>query len=112
MRGNLGSFGLVLVLISGCQTARYVHKTGNTGVVAIPADTSAWPFYHRRQAEELMQKQFPQGYVVESEGEEVIGIDTDRNNYGHVNVGGPVSLTVGDVSTRNRTEWRIQYRKK
>lgn len=97
--------------VSGCQTARMVYQTPDMGIVAIPSNTSKWPHYHRRKAEELMRQQFPEGYLVESEGEEVVGYDTHQNGSAHVQVAGPLSISMGDATTTQRTEWRIKYRR-
>lgn len=45
----------------GCESAHYVIRNPINGVVAIPEDT---PEY-RAQAEKLMRKQFPEGYIID-----------------------------------------------
>lgn len=110
---------LVLAVLPacGCQSARYITKTASGGVVAIPADSNGWPFYHRADAEALMSQHFPEGYVVEAEQEAVVGTTTDvqhpvRN--ASVDVG-EVTLDLGGFTTatsRNETEWHIQYRRR
>ncbi len=89
----------LIMTVSGC--ARYVLKEPTRGVVAIPSSSNSWPFRMRDKAEELMSQHFPEGYVVESEGEAVIGETTDIEKTGF---GGK------RATTTDRTEWRIQYR--
>src|SRR5947209_14583421 len=55
---------------------------------AIPSNTNSWPTYHRKSAEELMAKKCPNGYVIDSEGEVVVGQDrkSTRLNSSHANI--------------------------
>lgn len=112
--------GILLLLAPvgiGCQSARFVTKTTNHGVVAIPADSNTWPFFHRDRADALMNEHFPEGYIVELEQEQVVGTTTDvqhplRN--ARVDVG-DVTLDLGGLTTatsRNETEWQIHYRRR
>ena len=94
---------LCLVASSGCQQARYVLRTADEGVVAIPSNTS-WPIDHREKAVELMSSHFPDGYVIDREEEVVIGMETTE--HGHEGDGS----WFGGVVTTDRTEWRISYR--
>lgn len=103
MRSILILAGAICFLgFSGCQTARYVHRTATEGVVAIPSN-QGWP-NHREKAEKLMASHFPEGYVIDSEQECVVGIET--NQVGH---SGNSSWSTGTV-TQDKTEWRINYR--
>jgi hypothetical protein len=45
----------------GCESAHYVVRSPDSGVVAIPRDTPEL----RAKAEKLMHEQFPAGYVVD-----------------------------------------------
>ncbi len=74
------TLALLVLFSAGCSTARYVTKDEWGGVVAIPRDTNQWPNYFRKQAEELMQKQCPQGFVIENEGDLVVGEETIVQN--------------------------------
>src|SRR5438105_1771452 len=62
-RGLLATLGLVTLGIGclGCETAHYVVRGPNTGVVAIPEDTPEL----RAKAEKLMHDQFPAGYAID-----------------------------------------------
>lgn len=101
-------------LAAGCHTARYVHQDPSAGVVAIPHNTSSWPFYHRRQAEKLMAAQFPSGYEIVTEQEVVVGQKTEVQDNSRVVHAGPADILLGGetVTTNNQTEWRIHYRAK
>ena len=61
----------LLLLMVGCKSrpnARYVSRTAQTGVVAMPADTPE----NRMRAEALMHSQFPEGYEIIAEGEQAV----------------------------------------
>ena len=51
----------VLIGCLGCESAHYVLRSPDSGVVAIPADTPEL----RAKAEKLMHDQFPAGYVLD-----------------------------------------------
>ncbi|HID21097.1 MAG TPA: hypothetical protein EYP14_01670, partial [Planctomycetaceae bacterium] len=73
-RRILPAFCLASVsLLVGCQSARYVLKEPDRGVVAIPVTTLNWPVNHRKSAEKLMADHFPEGYVIDREEEVVVG---------------------------------------
>lgn len=65
---------IVLVTVTsfaGCKTpaeARYVFRSPDIGVVAMPADTPE----NRERAFALMQSHFPEGYEIVAEGEEAV----------------------------------------
>ncbi len=94
---------LCLVVVSGCQQARYVLRTADEGVVAIPSNDS-WPINHREKAVELMTAHFPNGYVIDREEEVVVGMETAQHGQEDEN-----SWFSGTVTT-DKTEWRIVYR--
>jgi hypothetical protein len=52
---------LVYCACLGCENARYVIRSPEIGIIAIPRDTPEL----RAQAEKLMHEQFPGGYVVD-----------------------------------------------
>jgi hypothetical protein len=62
-RGRVALLGLVAGFIGclGCESAHYVMRSPDRGVVAIPEDTPQL----RAKAEKLMHEQFPGGYVIE-----------------------------------------------
>lgn len=104
MRSLVFLAGVVaLLVVSGCQQARYVLRTADEGVVAIPANSS-WPVNHREKAVELMTAHFPNGYVIDREEEVVVGMET-----AHHGQEGEESWFSGTVTT-DKTEWRIVYR--
>lgn len=119
LKGIVGGLVGLVALASGCTNARYVMRNGETGIVAIPENTSSWPSYNRQKAEDLMRLQFPDGFVVENEQEVVVGetVHTNRQTLGQgfrtgrrggVIVG--TGVTMSDVQPK--TEWRITYRRR
>ena len=62
---------LSILMLSGCQSARYVVRESDHGVVAIPVGSERY----RREAEQLMQEHFPDGFTVVRE-EQVLVEDT------------------------------------
>jgi hypothetical protein len=111
-----------LLGLNGCaSSARYVTKSSNGGIIAIPANTNSWPGYYHNQAEELMKAQFPDGYVVEHVDEFVTGTTqytdttTNRNSVAVLTDLGIAPEKVNQHQTtsyQNNTEWRIYYRRK
>jgi hypothetical protein len=72
MRSGIAAAAIVsMMLLTGCQSARYVVRESDHGIVAIPVGSERY----RREAEELMQEHFPDGYTVVRE-EEVLVEDT------------------------------------
>jgi hypothetical protein len=60
-------FSVLAVSTLGCagtREVRYVYQDGQSGVIGLPENTSQWPTYYRKHAEELMAKHFPEGYEV------------------------------------------------
>jgi hypothetical protein len=115
-------FGSLLVLGLGCSHARLVELSPNGGgVIAIPDNTNSWPSRNRRHAEELMAQRCPNGYVVETEREVVIGqvahtnTETEQHN---VPVLTSLGLAPAKLETQQTTsyvdqkEWRIWFRPK
>ena len=100
----------------GCAV-RQVYRDASVGVIALPANTNKWPFRYRDKAHRMMGEQFPQGYAVISEGEEVVGQSTnyDETNQGSVEFcDGLISIGSGTYSatTTDEHEYRIHYRGK
>ncbi|WP_166831330.1 hypothetical protein [Thalassoroseus pseudoceratinae] len=123
----------MLVLFSGCASARYVTKGEMEGVVAMPSDTDR----NREKAEELMAQHFPEGYEIVFEEEAAVGSVTHVHknshgddihlagglqNYDHDDFASVTPRLPGlthrtahsdiTMTTRDKTEWRIRYRKK
>ena len=73
---RVAALGALLVGLGGCASARYVAVDADGGIVAIPNNTNCWPTYNRKAAEELMRQKCPQGYVIDREGEAVVGDET------------------------------------
>ena len=111
-------FSMLIVLCSlvGCQSARYVLRSENEGIVAIPSN-STWPVNHREHAEELMQQHFPEGYVIEQEEEVVVGQVTQTHHHQSGNQAKEKKNKVfrqsghSTTTTTDQTEYRISYRK-
>jgi hypothetical protein len=104
---------------SGCAAGRYVMRSPDRGVIAIPANSNQWPSRHRQTAENLMGQHFPAGYVVEHEEEFVIGQTThfDEDRSGDIGLlGNYFTLSTGSrrghATTIDRTEYRIYYRRR
>jgi hypothetical protein len=123
MNGRLGGLGALtacLVMgLSGCCTARFISVDADYAVVAIPNNTNDWPTYNRTHAEELMHQKFPQGFVIDHEGEVVTGT-TQHTNTNTETKGDQLlaALKVSPIeqqthqttSFENKTEWRIWVR--
>lgn len=113
---------LVLAAAAGCgTTARYVSQQGDSGVVAIPQNSNAWPTNYRQDAESLIRQHVGPDYEIVDEREVVTGSNTLNNQ--HVNVQqtsngrdpalpGVSGLQTGSSVTRDVKEWQITYRRK
>lgn len=106
-RVALGVAALVAGL-SGCASPAkeisFDPQTGS-GVVAIPANSDAWPTFNRQQAVALIQKRVGPNFDIVEEGQVVTGKQTVNNQQ-----------TTGDqafgtTTTTDVTEYRIAYRK-
>lgn len=102
----------------GCQSARYIQKTEDRGVVAIPRNSNRYPNY-RDQANELMIEHFPDGYLIEHEEEVVVGQTThyredEREEIVHASneKSAAARSANGSETTVPKTEYRIHYRRK
>jgi len=112
---------LCLFASIGCgHHARMISHDSNYAVVAIPRNDNSWPSFNRRNAEELMAKQFPAGYVVDREEEFVTGttqvVHTNTNTTGDPLLAAlriaPIKQdTTESTAMQNHTEWRIYFRK-
>lgn len=106
---------LLLFIVPACNSSRYVLRERDRGVVAIPKNSSKWPYYHRADAEERMHEHMPEGYVVEREEEVVVG-QTTKYKEGHP--GTKINLllvsfglggTRGKSTVSDETEYRLYY---
>jgi hypothetical protein len=97
-------FVLLLVAATGCGHARLVNRTQYGGVFALEGD--------RNKAMEDAHAQMTQHcrgpYTIVSEGENVVGTDSAQQNETYVADDGTV-VNQGGASTRQATEWRVQY---
>lgn len=66
-------FALMVLACSGCQSARYVSRESETGVIAVSIDQTTWLPQSRLTAEKMMATHFPDGYEVIKEEEVVLG---------------------------------------
>jgi len=104
----------------GCSNARYVHKSGDEGIVAINDDTDGFPFYNRTKAKKLIEAHVGPDYEIIEEREFANGtIDTthqDTNRQAAFNPNNPFlpaeqETTTTTTTTTPKTEYRIAYRR-
>lgn len=117
----MGLAALVAAL-SGCASpARYVERTGEMGVVAIPANTDSFPNYNRSEAMALIHKHVGGNFEILEEREVATGKKTFNdqhvNNEQTWNTSNPLlpankQTVQNTTTTQDVTEWRIAYRKK
>jgi hypothetical protein len=108
--------------LSGCATpARYIERSGDNGVVAIPANTDAFPSYNRSEAIALIHKHVGPNFEIVEEREVATGKrtlnDQQVNNEQTWNTANPLlpankQTVQNTTTTQDVTEWRIAYRKK
>jgi hypothetical protein len=111
----------VLAALSGCAgPARYIERQADTGVVAIPANTDAWPTYNRREAFALIQKHVGPNFEIIEEREVATGQKTFNNqqvnNEQTFNTSNPFlpankQTVQNTTTTADVTEYRIAYRR-
>ena len=123
-----------VLTLAGCTVtprARYVEKSPETGVIALPFNNTD----NRLLADQLMREHFPEGFVVNKEVEFKTGSVTEHQE---VSQAGPLSPSGihqvsgehvdhghdehvhhsvatehrGVSTTRDTTEWRIYYSRK
>lgn len=107
--------------LAGCAGPRYVLKSPDQGIIAMPSNSNHWPTRYREKAEEMIRMHFPDGFEIEREEEWVIGEVTrghvaDQGHFRALGPSGQVGIVFGGVSsvaeTAPQTEWRILYRRK
>lgn len=131
MLGGIRIAALCVVLAVGAlgcaggPQVRYVYQDGVSGVIGMPENSSHWPTYYRKHAEELMAQHFPEGYEIVRAEEVVEGSRTltiNGANAAEIGAGvlpnQPITLgKLGRTSTRTQSdnlkikECRIVYRK-
>src|SRR5262249_62347750 len=117
MRGGIRAAALLSILVmgeSGCagvSQVRYVYQDGQSGVIGMPENSSRWPTYYRKHAEELMQRHFPEGYEIVRAEEVVEGSRTltvKGANAAQIDAGGPTQLVtlgkLGRTTTRSQSD--------
>jgi hypothetical protein len=109
---------------AGGREVRYVYQDGTSGVIGMPENSSRWPTYYRKHAEELMSQHFPEGYEIVRAEEVVEGSRTltvKGSNAAEIDASGASQLLslgkLGRTSTRSQSdsvkikECRILYKK-
>jgi len=111
----------VVTGLSGCAgPARYVERSGDVGVVAIPANTDAWPTHYRSEALALIERHVGPNFEIVDEKEVAVGSRTNNNQQVKREQAftnpftGPVEkdTVTNTTTTHDITEWRIAYRKR
>ncbi len=118
----LASLFILAVTSGGCATpARYIERQPDSGVIAIPTNTNAWPSYNRNDAFALIQKHVGSDYEIVEEREVATGQTTHQNQLVDqqpgFNPGNPLfasqrQTVQQSTTTQDVTEWRIAYRKR
>lgn len=119
MRYGAMVVGLVVLMMTGCSSARLVSSSGSGGCVAVSDSSDRWPSYNMSKARELMSKQCPGGYKVIREEEVVVGQTTTNNTQRDTTempivkglVNGVQETTRQSTEVHDRTEWRIWFQK-
>jgi hypothetical protein len=106
---------LSIAFLAGCQSARYVVREADHGVVAIPVGSERY----RREAEQLMREHFPDGYTIVREEEVLVDqtptttqqirsqlAEQGRRPFAGAGAPGPGG---GMTTTNERAEVRITY---
>jgi hypothetical protein len=105
--------GVALVAgLSGCASpARYIERSGDTGVVAIPANSDSFPNYNRSEAIALIHKHVGPNFEILEEREVATGKRTQNDQQMHEDLFNAQHVQ-NTTTTQDLTEWRIAYRKK
>lgn len=136
-RTTIAALFVAALAVPGCQmtNARYVSKGPDTGEIALGSDTPA----NREQAHKLMAAHFPGGYEIVWEREKVVGQTVQEHvhqhnrtpmagllaanahdkhkkqpnaSFGFIGMQRSTQDTHVTTSTHDKSEWRIQYRRK
>jgi hypothetical protein len=122
MNRILLTVAVVVSGLSGCASpARYVEKSGDVGVIAIPANTDAWPTHYRSEAFALIERHVGPNFEIVEEKEVPVGTRTNNNqqvkreqtfNSTMPFLPAEKDTVTNTTSTHDITEWRIAYRRK
>ncbi|HVK16747.1 MAG TPA: hypothetical protein VM533_07340 [Fimbriiglobus sp.] len=105
----------------GCANARYVQKIDNEGVVAVPANSDAWPSYNRTNALKLIEQHIGPAYEIVEEREIKTGTATSnvQNTTSEQTINSEVPFlpaekqtTTTTTTAQDLTEYHIHYRRK
>jgi hypothetical protein len=113
---------MCLTAAGGCMSQPRVvsmdRETG-AGTVAVPSGTDVWPFYYRREALALIEKQVGPNYKITFEGDVPTGGVVTQNtqqttteqttNPRNPNQTGQQQTTSGAFFQQNLTEYRISF---
>jgi hypothetical protein len=117
----LALFAVASAQAAGCNSAQYVVKQQDGGVVAIPANNNVWPFHYRDEALTLIRQHVGSNYEIVDERSVVTGTTTTNNeqtnreqvyNKKNPNLPGERDYTTGTVTSNQNTQWQITYRRK
>ncbi len=100
---------LVLAAMHGCSQVRVLENAADGGVISIPTNSNQWPTYYRNRAEVLMDRKFPEGYVIVNE-QEVVDNPAARDNR-KPNEDFDYNGAYDKVTHYNRKEYHITYRR-
>jgi hypothetical protein len=120
-RGIAVAVAGLVALAGGCASpARYVERSGDSGVVAIPTNTGIFGKYNEREAQKLIQEHVGPNYEIVKQGEVVTGQSTTNNqqvstdqvaNRRNPNLPGERQVATSTTTTQDLKEYRIWYRR-
>jgi hypothetical protein len=97
-------FAAAAVALAACGTARLVSRDQFGGVIALDGDRQK----AMEEAQRMMADNCRGPYSIVSEGEKVVGSETSHTDESYVTKDGRV-VNQGGETTRQATEWRVQY---
>jgi hypothetical protein len=97
--------GVLLALLGacGCASPRFVNIGPEGGTIAMPSNSA----YYRREAYRMLDEKYPGGYVIDHEGEVVVGQVLTNHTSDHDVVFGHQIERQTEV--HNQTEWHIDF---
>jgi hypothetical protein len=97
---------LALVGAWGCASPRFVSIGPEGGTIAMPSNSS----YYRSEAMKMLNEKYPNGWVIDHEGEVVVGqLLTKHMNDQPVAFGNRIEQR---TEVHDRTEWHIDFHPK
>jgi hypothetical protein len=97
---------LALLGACGCASPRFVSVGPEGGTIAMPSNST----YFHNQALKMLDEKYPNGYVIDHEGEVVVGQVTTRETTSHeVAFGREVDRR---TVVHDKTEWQITFHPK